>query len=184
MPQKPVVKGKKIDKKAAANRHGKTPTTRKGKLLGQACSPRAECGPASWIVLHGVAAGALPGRAQLLVRGSFICLCAFSALQHIQLLHTDVSLQTSKPGFMQACFMSLKSVACRQDGQTTQKSQAAGTVHDRQGGQPLSVEHGQLHAITYCLSVAFIPACCWIDVCTVVAKQSGHQVLHIAYILC
>eukprot|EP00877_Chromochloris_zofingiensis_P014845 jgi/Chrzof1/9614/Cz04g09220.t1 len=31
MPQKPLLKaGKKIDKKQAANRHGKTPKTRKG----------------------------------------------------------------------------------------------------------------------------------------------------------
>mmetsp|Transcript_25557 Transcript_25557/g.64842 ORF Transcript_25557/g.64842 Transcript_25557/m.64842 type:complete len:108 (-) Transcript_25557:500-823(-) len=32
MPQKPVIKGKKIDKKQAANRHGKIPQTRKGKF--------------------------------------------------------------------------------------------------------------------------------------------------------
>ncbi|KAF5828470.1 hypothetical protein DUNSADRAFT_17578 [Dunaliella salina] len=30
MPQKPLVKNKKIDKKQAANRHGKTPRTKKG----------------------------------------------------------------------------------------------------------------------------------------------------------
>lgn len=34
MPQKPLLKaGKKIDKKQAANRHGKTPKTRKGKYM-------------------------------------------------------------------------------------------------------------------------------------------------------
>ncbi|GFH15007.1 uncharacterized protein HaLaN_11156, partial [Haematococcus lacustris] len=34
MPQKPVIKGKKIEKKAAANRHGKVAKTTKGKATG------------------------------------------------------------------------------------------------------------------------------------------------------